>query len=70
MISKFTILTVFKKKEIFLNKLLKEWPEEALELVARKFLDDVEINENIRSQTVQMCKVFHQYVISLSTRLN
>jgi len=46
----------------------KDWPDDALELVANKFLDDVEINDEIRQQTIEMCKVFHKSVVTLSTR--
>jgi hypothetical protein len=46
----------------------KDWPDDALELVANKFLDDVEINDDIRQQTIEMCKVFHKSVVTLSTR--
>ena len=47
---------------------LQEWPDDALELVAHKFLDDVEISDQIRSHTVQMCKQFHKDVIALSQK--
>ena len=47
---------------------LKEWPDDALELVANKFLEDVEINEKVKPETVKMCKTFHQDVIALSAR--
>lgn len=46
----------------------KEWPDDALELVAHKFLDDVEMKEQIREQTVQMCKLFHKNVVDLSAK--
>ena len=45
-----------------------EWPEDALELVANKYLDDVEIADDIRFQVVDMCKLFHQSVSSLSKK--
>lgn len=44
------------------------WPEDALELVANKFLDDVEMTQHIREQTVVLCKHFHQGVRALSDR--
>ncbi|KAJ1562895.1 Dynein heavy chain 7, axonemal, partial [Nowakowskiella sp. JEL0078] len=34
------------------------WPEDALEIVAMRFLEDVELSE-FRSNVVQMCKEFH-----------
>lgn len=46
----------------------KSWPDDALELVANKFLDDVEIADDIRKQTVVMCKHFHQSIVSLSEK--
>lgn len=39
-----------------------------MELVAHKFLDDVEIEEKIRKQTVTMCKIFHKNIIALSEK--
>ncbi|XP_055958183.1 dynein axonemal heavy chain 3 [Patella vulgata] len=44
------------------------WPEDALELVANKFLDDVEMTQEVREETVVMCKHFHQSVRALSTK--
>ncbi len=46
----------------------KEWPDQALELVANKFLEDVELNDSFKEQAVQMCKTFHQTSISLSKK--
>lgn len=45
-----------------------EWPDQALELVAHKFLDDVELNEIFKKQAVQMCKLFHHSTINLSKK--
>ena len=42
--------------------------DDALELVAYKFFDDVEIADDMRDQTVVMCKLFHQNVVSLSEK--
>ena len=44
------------------------WPEDALELVANKFLDEVEMSQDVRGQTVVMCKHFHLSITSLSER--
>ena len=44
------------------------WPEDALELVANKFLDDVEMSQEVREETVIMCKHFHQSVRALSEK--
>ncbi|ELT89912.1 hypothetical protein CAPTEDRAFT_157693, partial [Capitella teleta] len=46
----------------------KAWPEDALELVAHKFFDDVEMSQHVRDQTVIMCKHFHQSIRALSER--
>lgn len=45
------------------------WPEDALELVAHKFFDDVEMSQDVREETVMMCKHFHQSVRALSDEL-
>jgi len=37
-------------------------------MVANHFLDDVEMGQDRRLQAVQMCKLFHQDVRSLSER--
>ena len=46
----------------------KEWSNDALEIVASKFLDDIEISEQIRCQTVNSFTIFHQDVIELAKR--
>ncbi|XP_067934548.1 dynein axonemal heavy chain 3-like [Watersipora subatra] len=46
----------------------KAWPEDALELVAHKFLDDVEMTNHVREQAVVMCKHFHESVRALSLK--
>ncbi|KAJ3254160.1 Dynein heavy chain 7, axonemal [Boothiomyces macroporosus] len=42
----------------------KDWPNDALEMVATKFLKDVEMPDKIRTDVVQMCQYLHE-----STRL-
>ncbi|TPX33936.1 hypothetical protein SeMB42_g07413 [Synchytrium endobioticum] len=42
------------------------WPEDALEVVARRFLEDVELDNNSRNVVVAMCKEFHVRVRKLS----
>ncbi|NXN95540.1 DYH3 protein, partial [Rhinopomastus cyanomelas] len=42
------------------------WPTDALEMVANKFLEDVELEEDIRKEVVTMCKYFHENVRELS----
>ena len=44
------------------------WPEDALEMVANKFLDDVEMSYNVRKEVVLMCKYFHESVRALSQK--
>ncbi|KAJ1517722.1 Dynein heavy chain 7, axonemal [Coelomomyces lativittatus] len=46
----------------------QRWPDDALQVVADKFLEDVELTSNIRSNVVDMCKTFHQDTIALSSR--
>ncbi|KNC96829.1 uncharacterized protein SPPG_07663 [Spizellomyces punctatus DAOM BR117] len=35
------------------------WPEDALEIVATRFLEDVELTPEVRPAVVKMCKAFH-----------
>ncbi|XP_040459651.1 dynein heavy chain 7, axonemal [Falco naumanni] len=42
------------------------WPEDALEAVASRFLEDVEMSEETRSGCIEMCKSFHTSTIALS----
>jgi len=42
------------------------WPEDALEMVANKFLEEVELDDDVRSNTVVMCKHFHESVRLMS----
>ncbi|XP_021267492.1 dynein heavy chain 3, axonemal isoform X1 [Numida meleagris] len=42
------------------------WPADALEMVANKFLEDVELEDNIRKEVVSMCKYFQESVRELS----
>ncbi|ELK12135.1 Dynein heavy chain 3, axonemal [Pteropus alecto] len=44
----------------------QSWPTDALELVANKFLEDVELDDNIRREVVSMCKYFQENVKELS----
>jgi dynein heavy chain len=38
----------------------KDWPSDALEMVATKFLKDVEMADEIRSSVVKMCQILHE----------
>ncbi|MEW5313906.1 MAG: hypothetical protein WDW38_005438 [Sanguina aurantia] len=44
------------------------WPNDALEAVALKFLRDVDVAEEQRQQIMLMCKMFHEDVRNLSTQ--
>ncbi|CAO2583044.1 Dynein axonemal heavy chain 3 [Lemmus lemmus] len=44
----------------------QSWPTDALELVANKFLEDVELDDSIRTEVVSMCKYFQESVKTLS----
>ncbi|EDK99999.1 mCG115458, isoform CRA_c [Mus musculus] len=45
----------------------QSWPEDALEAVASRFLEDIEMSEEIREGCIDMCKRFHTSTINLST---
>ncbi|KAJ3286989.1 Dynein heavy chain 7, axonemal [Borealophlyctis nickersoniae] len=38
----------------------KDWPDDALEMVAVKFLSDVELDDQVRKDVVFMCKYLHE----------
>ncbi|OXB58804.1 hypothetical protein ASZ78_016002 [Callipepla squamata] len=42
------------------------WPADALEMVANKFLEDVELEDDMRKGVVSMCKYFQESVRELS----
>ena len=44
------------------------WPDDALTIVARRFLNDVEMNNQVKDKCVEMCKEFHQTIRALSIR--
>ncbi|XP_069860475.1 dynein axonemal heavy chain 3 isoform X1 [Dipodomys merriami] len=44
----------------------QSWPKDALELVANKFLEDVGLDDSIRTEVVSMCKYFQESVKKLS----
>ncbi|KAI8621842.1 dynein heavy chain and region D6 of dynein motor-domain-containing protein [Chytriomyces sp. MP71] len=45
-----------------------EWPEDALQAVAKQFFSDLEVDDSIRDAIVVMCRHFHQSAINLSTK--
>jgi dynein heavy chain len=46
----------------------QRWPEDALEMVASKYLEDVDLDAAVKPLMVTMCKTFHSSVIELSTK--
>ncbi|XP_076449948.1 dynein axonemal heavy chain 7-like [Babylonia areolata] len=44
------------------------WPEDALQAVAQRFLEEIEMSEEHRSGCITMCKHFHTSTINLSSR--
>lgn len=46
----------------------RRWPEDALEAVAVRFLEDVDMSKADRRRVVDMCKSMHESVIGLSNR--
>lgn len=47
---------------------IQAWPDDALELVANTFLEDVELSNEVRAETVTLCKRFHLDVRQLSEK--
>lgn len=44
------------------------WPEDALEMVANKFLEEVDMEDGVRLACVSLCKHFHESVRMMSER--
>ncbi|KAA3677673.1 dynein heavy chain, axonemal, partial [Paragonimus westermani] len=44
------------------------WPEDALEMVANKYFEEIEFAENTRESCVYICKYFHESVRKLSDK--
>ncbi|CAM6082178.1 unnamed protein product [Calypogeia fissa] len=44
----------------------QEWPNDALEAVANKFLKDMDLEDRIRRCIIQICKAFHEMVRAYS----
>uniref|UniRef100_A0A8D0HPP8 Dynein axonemal heavy chain 7 n=1 Tax=Sphenodon punctatus TaxID=8508 RepID=A0A8D0HPP8_SPHPU len=44
----------------------QSWPEDALQAVASRFLEDIEMSEETRDSCIEMCKGFHTSTIILS----
>ncbi|XP_048664162.1 dynein axonemal heavy chain 7 isoform X2 [Marmota marmota marmota] len=45
----------------------QSWPEDALQAVASRFLEDIEMSEETRDGCIDMCKSFHTSTVNLST---
>nr|XP_010946997.1 dynein axonemal heavy chain 7 isoform X1 [Camelus bactrianus]XP_045367940.1 dynein axonemal heavy chain 7 isoform X1 [Camelus bactrianus] len=45
----------------------QSWPEDALQAVASRFLEDIEMSEETRDSCIEMCKSFHTSTRDLST---
>ncbi|XP_022423000.1 dynein heavy chain 7, axonemal [Delphinapterus leucas] len=45
----------------------QSWPEDALQAVASRFLEDIEVSEEIRDGCIELCKSFHTSAVDLST---
>ena len=52
----------------FHHPIFQSWPDDALTIVAQRFLDEVEMDESIKDGCVEMCKEFHQTTRKLSGR--
>lgn len=44
------------------------WPEDALEAVAKQFLQDIQMSDQERYGCIEMCKMFHTTTLELSNR--
>ena len=38
------------------------WPQDALEMVAKKFLEEIELEVEVKAQCISMCKHFHENI--------
>lgn len=46
----------------------KDWPDDALEMVATKFLTDIDMPDEVRTSAVFMCKSFHESTVKQSQK--
>ena len=44
------------------------WPEDALEMVAKKFLEEIQLDADVKKESISMCKYFHEYIRDLSEK--
>lgn len=47
---------------------LQSWPGDALQAVAARFLDEVEMMDDVRDSCIEMCQQFHTTTMDLSHR--
>ena len=59
---------MIKSKLVDKRTIPQSWPDDALTIVARRFLDDVEMDDQIKESCVDMCKEFHQTTRKLSDK--
>lgn len=67
----YSIIAKFKETNIWVDMYLfffQSWPDDALTIVARRFLDDVEMEDKTKESCVDMCKEFHQTTRKLSDK--
>ena len=48
--------------------MIQVWPDDALERVAHKYLEQVEIDDEDKTKTIYICQYFHQSSFALSER--
>ena len=48
--------------------MLQAWPDDALERVAHKYLEQVEIEDHEKDATIYICQYFHQSSVTLSNQ--
>ncbi|TSM60567.1 Dynein heavy chain 7, axonemal [Bagarius yarrelli] len=46
----------------------QSWPDDALQAVASRFLEDIDMTDDARTGCIDMCQSFHTSTINLSTR--
>ncbi|XP_047008198.1 dynein axonemal heavy chain 7-like [Ictalurus punctatus] len=46
----------------------QSWPDDALQAVASRFLEDIEMTDDVRAGCIDMCQSFHTSIINLSGR--
>ncbi|XP_053363484.1 dynein axonemal heavy chain 7-like [Clarias gariepinus] len=46
----------------------QSWPDDALQAVASRFLEDTEMTQDVRTGCIDMCQKFHTSTINLSSR--